>query len=270
MTIAASPPVTAVVVPALARPKVAGTSAGVTRTAARGTPVLADDACTESVFDGSTSTGERIALVLARLRDAQDRPDSERLRALLADVADAGLLDADIDLRLALVRGYASPEATSVSGADLAEQVIAQVGSIWPVGATALQVQRIAILALAGGRETAANDRLLRALRRGSVIAAAPVAGALPVLGRGESCGGVRIDRALLRVESALAASAVMVAVALTDGQVVTGWLGRRAAGVELTPVGVRGGVLALREVRIGPDELLSEAVTGPSTLLLP
>ena len=224
-----------------------------TESAPAPTPILADDATDRARPDLAQPVDSLIAPVLAALA-RQDAACSERVVALLRDLADRGLLDAGVDAVMADAHGYAPSVRGSGSadgdatqdrqdqvagarrGADhdpvrVVTAIIAAVADVCGSSATAVAVQRAAIEILARARRTPANERLLKALRRGSVVAALPAPGQQPLDGTLLVDGSILVAAGRVDVIGARPGGAILLQVR-QGAAVVWAWTTYAAAGL--------------------------------------
>lgn len=239
--------------------------------AAAVTQILADDAHDRAKPDLTRPLQVQLAPILGGLTEQGAAP-ADRAAALLRDLAETGLLDAGVDEVMARAHGYATavsdlpprwPQDTpSDAGPVRAPHhadptaVIAALAEVCPASAAAVAVQRFAIEILAHARRTPANERLLKALRRGAVVAAVPAPGESPVAGELLPDGSVLVTSGRVRVLGAGPGAAVLLRARL-GGRVVWAWTTYGAAGVA-THDGLE---LSLDRVVLRADAVVDAAV---------
>ncbi|MBW3085293.1 hypothetical protein KEM60_01490 [Austwickia sp. TVS 96-490-7B] len=229
--------------------------------AAAPTVVLADDAAPRRVCDPCAPTATLLAPVLAGQRQRiivglhRHHDPIADLRALIHDVADAGLFD--IVLRCT----DGSPDPATHAWLN----VIAALRSVDPLSAACVTAHRTAIDLLAHGHPSASNDRLQRALRRGAVTVAHAAQNARALDARRRTDGSLLVKAGRLRMSGVIPGAALIVPVALGPGEVVLAWTGLRTPGVAAQPVVTAGEGVAcadvdFRQVVIAATEVIAAA----------
>ncbi|GAB79252.1 hypothetical protein SAMN05421595_2560 [Austwickia chelonae] len=223
--------------------------------------VLADDAIARTSYDPDLPIETALAPAL-RLLQTQGCPgDDTSLRTLTRAVSDTGLLDIGLDALLADARGGTPAQADATRGAKaLFDAAVADIAALCPTAARYLRDQRDVMEMLATGRPTIANERLLHALRRGTVTVVLPAGGQAPLPGELLPDGGVRIAQVDLPVHGSPLGAALILTVRLPDGTRTVGWTGLVSG--QVIPVTDCGGDewcgrISLRECTIGPDEVI-------------
>lgn len=213
--------------------------------------ILADDASERARPDLSLPLPVLLAPVLDALRGAAGSTESadpaeaaDRGSALVADLADRGLLDAGVDALVASAQGYAGAAGAGAQGGlptlDPAV-LVAALARVCATSAATVAVQRAAIEVLAHARRTPANERLLKALRRGAVLVGMPAAGEPPLAGEALVDGSVLVQRGRVRLIGARPGGAVLLRVRLGE-RIVWAWTTYRSAGVVPFGAVARGG----------------------------
>ncbi|MCA0435779.1 MAG: hypothetical protein LCH98_04715 [Actinobacteria bacterium] len=243
--------------------------------------ILADDAVDRVAPDLAQPVEVLLAGVLRGLRARAAAAPIDPVAALLADLAEAGLLDVGVDAARARVHGYgaAGSDSPPHGSAVTPDAVVAVLAQVCRVGAAAVLVQRAAIDVLTHARRTPANERLLNALRRGSVGAALPAPGEAPLDGELLVDGSVLVTGTSVRLLGVRPGVALLVRVRVGE-RVRWAWATRGTAGITVcdggpagTPGSAHGGVeVLLDRVILRADALIDtdiEPTTGPGAELL-
>lgn len=242
------------------------------------TPILADDAADRPRPDLTLPLDVLLAPVIAAQQARVQGPGvtatssvssaEDSVVDLLVDLAASGVLDAGIDAAMSRIHGYGEP-ADGRHGAgpgaptdiDM-DAVVAELARVDADGAVAVAVQRSAIELLAHARRTPANERLLKALRRGAVVAAVPAPDQRAVSGKLLVDGSVLVASGRVRVLGARPGGAVLLAVALGDRE-VWAWTTYGAEGVApIAPVAGSGTELRLDRLVLRADMIIDTAAT--------
>lgn len=229
------------------------------------TPILADDAADRPRPDFTQPMTALVGPALAALA-GEPGGRAERVRALLRDLAERGLLDAGVDAAMAQAHGYAEGSAWDSGRPEhdhtrVAAALVAAVADVCGASAAAVAVQRAAIDVLARARRTPANERLLKALRRGAVVGALPAPGQAPLDGELLVDGSILVASGRLDLVGAGPGGAVLLPVRL-GGRVVGAWTPYAAAGLVHDAAGT--GTLIVDRLVIRADTVV-DAPTGPA-----
>lgn len=205
--------------------------------ALRSVAAVADDAPQRRPIDLSQPLEVLLAPVVGRFRARAAAAQGDAAALLLRDLAEAGVLDAGVDAAMARAHGYDTDthaDADAETAVDPAA-VVAAMAAICPASAMAVAVQRSAIEILALAERTPANERLLKALRRGAVVAAAPAPGQAALVGEQLIDGSVLMS-GRVRVLGAAPGAAVLLRVQVGE-RLVWAWTSYGASGLGAVPV---------------------------------